>query len=296
MSLSFPPLRYCARILDNRSLGGALFHLVLGVPPMATRAQPGHFLQLDCHPSLTLPRPFSIMGVDGDRGTVDIFYQVVGAGTAFMSQWQPGQEAWVLGPLGSCFTMPPQGVSALLVAGGVGLAPLRFLAHGLRRAGVQVTLLWGLEAQTIPFATVPALLGVAGEPVPAPMALQLEENAGIATRLASMSQRDGFYHGLVSDLLEKVIAAGGGNPHLYVCGPTAMMVAVQSVAKTWGLQGEVSLESHMACGFGGCAGCVVPVAAPDAGVGAWRYVKCCTEGPVLPLGQVLWNPSGAQHR
>ncbi|HIJ84147.1 MAG: dihydroorotate oxidase B, electron transfer subunit [Magnetococcales bacterium] len=289
MNLSSPPQRFRARILENRPLGGNLHGLVLDAAAIAGLVQPGHFVQLDCHSSLTLLRPFSIMDADAEKGTVEILYQVVGVGTKFMQQWQTGQEAWVFGPLGSCFTATRKVHGALLVAGGVGLAPLRFLARRLQNLGVAVTILWGLEAEVVPFATVSAILPQPGEQIENPLALAWEESHGIVTRLASIKKRQGFYHGLVSELLEQILGGIGGSlPHLYVCGPTAMMVAVADVAKKWDLKGEVSLEGHMACGFGGCAGCAVPVYQGEG----WHYVRSCTEGPVLPLDQVLWQTPG----
>lgn len=288
MKLSETVQRIAVRVLENRPLGGSLRSLVLEAPEIASVVLPGQFVQLDCHPSLTLLRPFSIMNADSEKGTVEIFYQVVGVGTKVMEQWLPGQKTWVLGPLGSCFTVGNAGEQTLLVAGGVGLAPLRFLAHRLVKRHIPVTLLWGLEAEQIPFATAPAVRDAGVLVVENPLALVLEEEMGIVTRLASVTKREGFFHGYVSDLMNRVlevVVGSGIRPRLYVCGPTPMMAQVADLAQRWGLQGEVSLESHMACGFGGCAGCVVPVSQGDG----WRYVRSCTEGPVLPLEQVLWE-------
>ncbi|MBF0172690.1 MAG: dihydroorotate dehydrogenase electron transfer subunit [Magnetococcales bacterium] len=283
-----PPRRIRVRVHENRPLGGRMHGLTLDAPAIARQARPGQFLQMDCHPSLTLPRPFSIMNTDPETGMVEVFYKVVGVGTGYMEQWRPGDQPWVLGPLGSSFTEPPEGCRAVLVAGGVGLAPLRFWADRLRQRGIGVTLLWGLEAETVPFATVPARIGLPGGVIESPLALAREEQRGIVTRLASITKKPGFFHGWVSDLLHQVLEGtrGADGPvHLYVCGPTAMMVAVTELAKQWKLKGEISLEGTMACGFGGCAGCAVPVYHGDD----WRFVRSCTEGPVLPLDQILWH-------
>jgi len=288
VNISSTVQRVRVRVFENRVLGERLRSLVLEAPEVARRVLPGQFIQLDCHPSLTLLRPFSIMNADPEKGTVEIFYQVVGVGTRAMATWSKDHETWILGPLGSHFTAPGPGERAMLVAGGVGLAPLRFLAHRLHMQQIPVTLLWGIEAEKIPFATVSAFGGVGVDVVENPLVLAQEAAMGIVTCLASAQKREGFFHGLVSDLMDRVLEVGTGlglRPRLYVCGPTAMMAAVAGLAQKWALRGEVSLEGHMACGLGGCAGCAVPVVQGDG----WRYVRSCTEGPVLPLDQVLWD-------
>ncbi|MBF0109802.1 MAG: dihydroorotate dehydrogenase electron transfer subunit [Magnetococcales bacterium] len=293
MISSLAPCHILARVRENRPLGDRFFLLILEAPEIALRATPGRFLQVDCDPSLTLPRPFSIMAVDREGGTVAVFYKVVGTGTRFMQQWPSGTKVWVLGPLGSSFSPPPPGRTPLMVAGGVGLAPLRFLGERLSQGNNdRPLLLWGVEAETIPWATTAPRLKFPEDPITHPVALAWEEEQGIVSRLASLKERDGFFHGRVGDLLDRILAGipdSGSRFFLYVCGPWAMMAAVAQTAARWHIPGEVSLEGTMACGFGGCAGCAVPVYQEENRENEWRYVRSCTEGPVLPMERIVWH-------
>ena len=277
------PRRIRAFVVRNQERPGRFFQLRLGVPGGIGPVQPGQFIQLQCHPQLTVPRPFSIAGVDPDHETLDLLYRVVGEGTALMSRWEEGTEAWLLGPLGRPFAPVAPPLSALLIAGGVGLPPLEFLARRLVADGVAVTLLWGLES-ACPFP-------VAGDDDGSDRltVTHLREQS-IPNRLASLASRTGFFQGYVTDLaarhLEGMDAAARNATVLYACGPMPMLAAAARLAGRFGLSGQASLEAHMACGFGGCAGCVTPIADEDGG---WTYRRVCADGPVFPLDRIAPN-------
>ncbi|MEO5363834.1 MAG: dihydroorotate dehydrogenase electron transfer subunit [Magnetococcus sp. DMHC-8] len=271
------------RVIRNDPLGVALWQMRLHVPGLA-EAQPGQFIQLTCGADLTVPRPFSILDSDPAGQTIDLLYRVVGEGTRRMTTWPWEVTAPLLGPIGRPFT-PPTGPRALLVAGGVGLAPLDFLARRLALRGVQTTLLWGLEADPPwPVAHEPAGAGLT-----AGLALCHLRQQGIASRLASLTPRAGFFHGYVTDLaadhLQRLTPAERGDLRLYTCGPLPMMAALARVADRFGLPGEASLEARMACGFGVCVGCVARMR--DGGAGHYRRV--CVDGPVFALEEIDWQ-------
>jgi dihydroorotate dehydrogenase electron transfer subunit len=220
---------------------------------------PGQFLMLrvaeDSDPLLA--RPFGISGFTrkGTGAEVEIIYRVVGRGTGMMARWTAGHRSTFLGPLGRGFTLPQEGSSSLLVAGGVGLPPILALARkmeGLGRAG-ELTLVYG-EANR-------------GRLVDLEAEFSPEVKITMCTEDGSCGNR-----GLVTDLLyDKEYGEGC---HLYVCGPNPMMRAVLELTAGGCRSAQYSLEARMACGFGVCAGCVIRSATGD-------YVRVCREGPVF---------------
>ncbi len=237
-----------------------LWRMAVSVPAWkGDDPEPGQFVMLrvgDGSDPL-LGRPFGIAGFwREDEGAVfEIFYRVVGRGTAFMQGWGRGRGVDFLGPLGRGFTLPPVGTRSLLVAGGVGLPPLMALARkmsSMQRDG-ELTILYG-------DATRQHMVDLESRIFPS-VAVHLSTEDGSAGT-----------HGLVTDLLRT--RAEGQGQHLFICGPNAMMRAVYQRAGTHCLSAQYSLEARMACGFGVCSGCAVKTASGD-------YVRVCREGPVF---------------
>ena len=226
------------------------------------RPAPGQFVMLgpltqDCTDPF-LNRPFSIHRLSGpDR--LELLIAVVGRGTRIIGTLEPGQRLGLLGPLGSGFTLPDPQRPALLVAGGLGVAPLFFLAEELCARGARPRLLYGA-------GSVDQLVPTDG--------LQAR---GVAVKLATDDGSAGF-HGFVSGLLEQ--EPEEANSYLAACGPMEMLEALAGIARQRGLDLEVSLESRMACGLGACLGCTVFLPG-----GADRRV--CCDGPVFPAREVF---------
>jgi NAD(P)H-flavin reductase len=192
-----------------------------------------------------LPRAFSFARVvDGPE--LDFVLEDVGPGTGRLAELQPGDGLWLTGPLGIGFAHPDRG-RALLVGGGIGLAPLLCWQDELG-AGAQVLLGFRSAAH----ARAAALF--AGEP-----------------RLATDDGSAG-HHGLVTELLGEELSRDDGAT-VYACGPPAMLEAVRAMCAERDVPSQLALESGMACGFGACFGCVVPTR--DG------YVRLCVDGPVL---------------
>jgi dihydroorotate dehydrogenase electron transfer subunit len=288
-----PALLVDAPVVQHQRLAETLWLLRLHAPEIARLSAPGHFVQVDCDPTCTVPRPISIFGVDGAAGTVDLFYRVVGHGTRALSQRVVGQSVTLLGPLGRPFTLDARvPTDYLLIAGGIGLAPLYFLAHRLADLAVPfltVTLLLGLEE------ACPLPLFDDARPLPgvdAGLSCSLfPAGTALTSRLGSLTPRPGWFHGYVTALAEQYIAAlpeeQRRRVRIATCGPTPMMQAVAGLAHRFDIPGEASLEERMACGFGGCAGCVAPIS--EAGATHWNYRRVCREGPVFPLSSVRWS-------
>jgi NAD(P)H-flavin reductase len=193
-----------------------------------------------------LPRAFSVLRRHED-GRLDFLLEDVGPGTRRLCELRAGDGLWLLGPLGLGFRRPDVGRRALLVGGGVGIAPLA---------------IW---QDTI---GAPALLGFRDAAHAAGAALL--RDARVATDDGSVG-----HHGLVTELLREEL---DGSRVVYACGPPPMLEAVRALCEAGDVPAQLALESGMACGFGACFGCVVPTRA--------GYVRLCVDGPVLDAAEL----------
>lgn len=218
-----------------------------------------------------LPRPMSLLTA-GDRPSILI--KVVGEGTARMALASSGEPFHLLAPLGKPWSPCPPDHRAVLVAGGVGVAPLLFLARWLdaqRRS-----------ANTAATAEPPLALYGARTHIDLPLAADLA--AVTELRVATEDGSHGA-RGRVTVLVEQALdelAAQGRMAKVYACGPNAMMAAVAALCEARGAACEVSLETPMACGYGVCLGC--PVARRAGG-----FFYACTEGPCVDALAIDWS-------
>jgi dihydroorotate dehydrogenase electron transfer subunit len=195
-----------------------------------------------------------------------ILVKVVGEGTRRMAHAARGEAFDLLAPLGVPFHATPTGHRAVLVAGGVGVAPLLYLARELARTGVRPLALYGGRTRA-----------------DLPLSAQLEAVAElrVATEDGSRGAR-GRVTVLLDAALEE-IAGRAERAKVYTCGPHAMMAAVASRCAARGAPCEASLETPMACGYGVCLGCPVPRA------GGTGYLYACTEGPCVDAAAIDWS-------
>ncbi len=271
-----------ARIESHRQFPGDQHHLRLYAPKVAANARPGSFVHLQAGPWLPMRRPVSLMRVIAEQGWIDLLYKVVGKGTEMLARRAVGETINVLGPIGTGFTFSDERPSLLLLGGGVGIPPMVFIADHARqqRPAYPVVTFMGSE---IPFpfeymTTEEHLPGVSAE---INAVMPLLDGWQIPSRLASNSGLTGCFHGFVTDLaaeyLKAIEAWQRELTAVYACGPAPMLRAAVRMCAQFGLPIQVSLEEHMACGVGGCAGCTVPVQ-EAAGI-AMRRV--CVDGPVF---------------
>lgn len=256
-----------ALVISNEQMAVDLFEMEMIAPQVASLCKPGQFLQvrMDVNHDPLLRRPISVYDVDQERGTITLLYKVVGRGTNLLTTVKPQEYLDIMGPLGNGFGLPAQPGRAVLVGGGVGIAPLLYLARQLLAMKVEVTVLYGA--------------GNRRELV----AAQRFENLGAQVLTATMDGSEGF-HGLVTDLLTAQIRSEETD-RLYTCGPEIMMAAVAAFAVRHQIEGECSLEENMACAVGACLGCARKLKSTDT-----NYVKVCKDGPVFSLqGIELYN-------
>ncbi len=274
-----------AKILSHQSFEGDQHIIRLQAQECATHAQPGSFVHLQCDPQHPLRRPLSIMRVSPASGWVDILYKAVGKGTRLLAGRKPGETISLLGPIGKPFEV--NCTRPLLIGGGVGMPPMIFLAEHLRpQKEIQPFVILGSEAP-FPFRPEPSQILVPGVPNEVIAAQPLLDSWNIPSRLASLQGYPGCYEGYVTDLarhwLKSLNDTTRAEVAIFSCGPHPMLEAVAALAAEFDLPCQVSLEEFMACGVGGCAGCVVPVATESGQV----MQRVCVDGPVFDAQQIF---------
>lgn len=270
-----------AEVIDHQTFPGAQYVLRLQAPRCAASAHPGQFVHLQCDPQLPLRRPLSLLRAERESGRIDVLYKVVGKGTTLLTHRRPGETVSLLGPVGNGFTLDTHRPLKLLLGGGVGMPPIIFLADRLRldsRARAFVVL--GSEVP-FPFHPRPSRFHVRGLPEEATAAMPLLEDWGIPSRLTSLQGYPGCFEGygtaLAATWLDLLESTERVQVEVFACGPEPMLAAVRALARSYELPCQLSLEEYMACGVGGCAGCVVEV--QTASGPAMRRV--CVDGPVF---------------
>jgi dihydroorotate dehydrogenase electron transfer subunit len=255
-------------ITSNKEIAPGAFLMELRSPEIMTAANPGQFVMIRVRPGMDplLRRPFSISGVRGDDQFL-ILYRLVGRGTSIMANIQEGEKLSVLGPLGRGFEIPERERIPILVAGGMGVAPLLFLAQTMKARKLHFMMGFGCASEMITMEEM-------GYP---PM------DVAIATEDGTQGKA-----GLVTDLLENSLWKYGsesGSVSVFACGPAAMLRKVAKITLDQGISCQVSLEASMACGLGACQGCAVK--APSREKRAYYHV--CTDGPVFPVQSIDWD-------
>ncbi|MRS12479.1 MAG: dihydroorotate dehydrogenase electron transfer subunit [Actinobacteria bacterium] len=237
--------------------------VTLKAPATAAAIAPGQFVHLRIAEGadFILRRPFSVYRAHG--GHLEILYQVVGVGTRALSEAAPGTAMDLIGPLGRGWWVPEGAAHALLVAGGLGVAPMGMLVECLAQRGVAVTLAHG---------------------APTSERLLARELFEANCRRVELATDDGSAGacGFVTALSEEIIAADRPDV-IYACGPEPMQRTVAAQATAAGVPCQVSLERLMACGIGACLSCVVSTRDGRK--------RACVDGPVFDAADVLWEPS-----
>jgi dihydroorotate dehydrogenase electron transfer subunit len=274
-----------AEVISHQAFEGDQQLLRLQAPECAAQARPGSFVHLQCHPQQPLRRPISIMRTSPKAGWVDLLYKVVGKGTRLLAERKVGEKISLLGPIGQPFQIKAR--RPLLIGGGVGMPPMLFTAESLRQEKeIHPFVILGSEVP-FPFRPEPSKILVPGLPAEVIAAMPLLDQWGIPSRLASLQGFPGCYEGYVTDLARQWINAlddtAKREVEILACGPHPMLEAVARLAKEFDLPCQVSLEEFMACGVGGCAGCVVRVETPEGSA----MKRVCVDGPVFDARQVF---------
>ena len=246
-------------------------------------------------------RPFSFWRIDRARGEIGILFRVIGKGTEAMARMRPGRKVSLLGPLGNGFDNGSLrgGKAAILVGGGIGIAPFFALAQELRRKKIPVVALFGgLDEANLPIALSKAVSAPVIRIQGVDKCLKAEEYeaVGIPTAISTEKGRRGF-KGYVSALLEGYLAELRpeeiARHEIFTCGPWGMLEAVAEVARRRGLPCQVLLEGVMGCGLGVCMSCVCDVRLPD---GRRGHKRICVDGPMFRAEEIDWSGAAAPPR
>ncbi len=273
--------RRSCEVAENRASGG--YRVVSLLDRKGPEPQPGQFYMLAAAAGWEqgggrpfLPRAISVaeVGPAAEGLRLDFLLESVGPGTDRLCSLVAGEQVWVTGPLGNAFSMPreasPDAAGAVLVGGGIGIAPLAYLRRRFSERNVPVRTLLGFRDE----------LHSGG----------LDDLfACCEVRLASEDGHAG-HRGYVTDLLATLLAGDDARSAVvYSCGPPAMLEQVAELCASSNVPHQLAEESPMACGFGACFGCAVPNSNGDG------YMRLCIDGPVTSAGGVVvGGPRGAE--
>jgi dihydroorotate dehydrogenase electron transfer subunit len=258
---------YIAELVSKREIIPGTFSFVLHAPVLAQKSRPGQFVMIQVHESTDplLRRPISLSGAGDD--TVELLFQVTGRGTQLMADWEPGRSVNLLGPLGNGFTIPDTIKAAVLVAGGIGAAPLLYLAKQLAGyIALQREFFFGAKTGQERALVEGYLLN--------------EDFQYVFVSEDGTTEFQGFVTEAFAGRLcrNKIDSAG---TCIFSCGPEPMLRRVSELAYAHNMPCQVSLEAHMACGVGACLGCVR--ATVDG------YKRVCADGPVFHSKDIVWS-------
>ncbi len=248
------------KVLAKRTINSDYYVLEVQAGHNVSDILPGQFVNLLVKDTRNafLRRPISIYNVHPQRNSFELLIQIVGEGTRLLSELKIGDNVDILYPLGKSFSILEPNSKALLVGGGVGVAPLLFLAKKLHANNVDVHILLGGKTKF--------------------NIIEVENFKKYATIYVSTEDDSLGEKGFVT---QHSIMQRNDFDRIYSCGPDAMMRAVASIAAKNNIDCEVSLENMMACGIGACLCCVTPTQ---------RGHQCvCTDGPVFNTKVLEWN-------
>jgi dihydroorotate dehydrogenase electron transfer subunit len=258
-----------ATIAFNTQVAPDCFHLGVACDAVFSKSVPGQFVmvQAGAQHSPLLRRPFSICGrmsAPGGRTGVELLVKVVGQGTRLLAGMTKGQRLDILGPLGRGFRVDADHRKFYLAAGGIGIAPLRFMAFELLARGVAPD----------------ALHLFLGGRSQADLLCRAEfQHLAIPVTVTTDDGSDGDQC-LITDPLETAILQHKPDM-VYACGPHGMLACIAGIARRCQVACQVSIESMMACGMGVCLGCAV-----ESNKAQDQYLHACIHGPVFDVADL----------
>jgi len=263
------PIQEKCQVLDHKKVGPKHYQLILSSPYISSHAEPGQFVNIRCSESCDplLRRPLSLHRISKGHKTFELLYEAVGKGTELLTKYFVGEEINALGPLGEGFKINPQKQIAIIVGGGMGVAPLLALAEAIKDKIKAIYVLIGAKSRGL---------------------VLCEEDFKKTTDQILLATDDGSYgkKGLVSDILldflnDRLGTRDSGLATIYACGPKPMLRAISEIAFQKKIDCQISMEERMACGIGACKGCAIKTKN--------GYKMVCKDGPVFEAKEILWK-------
>ncbi len=249
-------IKMTAKIIRQEMIGTDIFSMVIEAKDIAVQARPGQFVDLySADGSKLLPRPISLCEIDREAGTLRLVYRIAGKGTAEFSKLTAGHTIDVLGPLGNGFNL--EDGKAILIGGGIGIPPMLQLAKELK---CEKSIVLGYRDEEF----------LSEEFAPYGQVFKSSDNGAIGVK------------GTVMDAIKEYGIEG---THIYACGPTPMLRAIQQYALSNGIRAQLSLEERMACGVGACLACVCKSKEVDHHSNV-NNKRVCKDGPVFYAEEV----------
>ncbi|MCM1314847.1 MAG: dihydroorotate dehydrogenase electron transfer subunit [Prevotella sp.] len=245
-------------ILDKKTIAREIYSFTIHCPEVAEVATAGQFVHIRTG-NFTLRRPVSICGIDKQKGTLRIVFEVRGEGTAEISRLNQGDVIDMLAPLGHGFTVNPDFKKIVLIGGGIGTPPMLPLAE-----------IYGEKATVITgFRSADAVI------------LQNDfRKTGAEVILCTDDGTTGI-HGFVTQPFSEIV---NGTDAVYACGPMPMLKNIAGICNENNIFCEISLEERMACGIGACLGCACRTVRNDEEY----FAHVCKDGPVFNAKEVIW--------
>jgi dihydroorotate dehydrogenase electron transfer subunit len=292
-----PAVNRLMLVVENLQIARDTFRLRIQDPTLAQAILPGQFVMIrpgaENSDDPLLGRPFALYDVVTDASgmatAVDVVYLVIGRGTTALASRRPGDRVAVWGPLGNGFGPPPAG-QVVFVAGGIGQTPflalgrwwLGKMSYGLQGRGKSLPSGSGIASKAIS-GSATLLYGVRTASYLA--GLDDFRRAGIEVEIATDDGSAG-HHGFVTELLARRLDRSEPPARVVGCGPPAMLRTLARLVERHDIPCDVSLENHMACGFGVCFSCVAPIRQLS---GETDLRRVCVEGPVFSADCVDWS-------
>ncbi|MBQ8979063.1 MAG: dihydroorotate dehydrogenase electron transfer subunit [Oscillospiraceae bacterium] len=248
-----------APIIKKKNIAKGIWDMILYCPEMAGEAVPGQFVNIKAD-GFTLRRPISICGIDRDKGTLRIVFEVRGKGTGAIADACEGQFLDIVAPLGHGFDLLSD-KKAVIIGGGIGTPPMVPLAQ---HYGENAKVICGFRNSTA-------------------VILQDDMKDTRAEVLLCTDDGSAGRKGFVTDALDEVLARFSPDI-IYACGPMVMLRRIADRAEKEGIRCQISLEERMACGVGACLGCACVTKEDDKTV----YKHVCKNGPVFEAKEVVF--------
>jgi len=252
-------------VIAVTELSSDIYLMRLHGSEIANNASPGQFVNLRLGSSGGSPflrRPFSVCRRRVADGWFEILWKVVGEGTAKMAAFKPNMTVNVIGPLGRGYHWKESLEHAILVAGGIGVAPLPFLCEELTARNKKVIAYLG--AQNVEQLVMSDFFeSLASETV-------------LVTDDGSLGKK-----GLVTVPLINYLSHSNDlkNTAIFSCGPSGLLSAISGICDNFNVSGQVAIETIMGCGFGVCVGCPVQTRASSSDKKSFKLT--CIDGPVF---------------